>query len=149
MKHLLKMKNSKLTLLMLTLLLSYFCGAQCDSLFHDAIAPEGFSLNTQSYSSEVNASADLEINMILAGGTLYEFQILGHRKYEVFLKSNLGLGTELEEKLEKKIVLTSETTSSGVFRMQPKSTQRIYLRFFGVLGEEGKECTGVIVYEKK
>lgn len=142
------MRNSKLTLLILTILLSYFSGAQCDSLFHDAAAPEGFSLNAQSYLSDIQASDDLEINVILAGGTQYEFQVLGHRKYEVFLKSNLGLDTKLEEKLEKKIVLTSETTSSGVFRIQPTSTQRIYLRFFGVLGEEGIECTGVIVYEK-
>lgn len=142
------MKNKKLILLMLTLLFSYFSGAQCDTLFHDAMAPEGFALNTQSYTSEVTASDDLEINLILSGGTQYEFQVVGHRAYEVFLKSNLGLDAELEEKLEKKIVLTSETTSSGVFRIQPTSTQRIYLRFFGVLGEEGKECTGVVVYEK-
>jgi hypothetical protein len=143
-----EMKNSKLIISTMLLLISHLSGAQCDTLFKDPIEPEGFRLNTQSYLSEIAASDDLEINMILAGGRQYEFQVIGHRAYEVFLKSNLGLDAELEEKMEKKVVLTNETTSLGVFRIQPTSTQRIYLRFFGVLGEEGKECTGVIVYEK-
>lgn len=133
----------------LILALSDFSVAQCDTLFHDVVAPEGFILNAQSYSSEIRATDDLVINMILVGGKQYEFQVVGHRAYEVFLKSNLGLNAEQEEKLEKKIILTNEVTNSGVFRIQPTSSQRVYLRFFGVLGEEGKECTGVVVFEKK
>lgn len=141
------MKQSNLILFVLLILLSFNSGAQCDTLYRDAVAPEGFQLNTQSFLSEVKTTDDLELNIILSGEKLYEFQVIGQREYEVFIKSGLNLKGEEEAKPEKKIVLTNKDVNAGVFRIQPTTTQRVYIRFFGVLGEEGKECTGVMVYQ--
>lgn len=142
------MKKSSFLLLLLLSLVN-ISHAQCDTLLQDQLAPEGFKLNAQSHVRIVEASADFELCLVLSPGVQYEFQILGHRDFEVYLKSNLSFYTDKTDKIEKHTLLTNREEKDGVFRIQPDHVQRIYVRQFGVLEEEGDECVGVNVFEKK
>jgi hypothetical protein len=60
----------------------------------------------------------------------------------------LSFDTEEGDKSQKRLILTNSDEEDGVFRIEPDHSQRIYVRLFGVLDEEGKECVGVVVLEK-
>lgn len=123
--------------------------SQCDTLVTEYQAPLGMKLNVQSHITNVPSDQDLEISMIIQADKTYTLEVIGHRKFEVYILTTRSLNGNRSDRTHKQIILTDKEEPNGSFSVKFEKPHQLYVRLKGVENEKGNECTGVMVYEKE
>lgn len=141
------MYTKNLLILGFALFLSIGAQAQCDSLLTlaDPVNKDGLKLNSQSFVKDLHSTEDMELTLVLSQGRRYDFEIIGHREFEVFLVTGTSEEKELKTK-GRKLVLNSEDEKDGIFTLKSERSQQLVIHFRGEDHGESTECTGVLIY---
>ena len=132
----------------LALVISSTASAQCDSLIlhADPVSKDGLRLNSQSFVKELLSTEDMELTMVLSEDRRYDFEVIGHREFDVFVLTGTS-GSEDERKTKvRQLVLNSEQEKDGIFSITADRTQQILILFRGEKQGVSSECTGVLIY---